>query len=52
MKLGKKVLACPFNKENNNDKQPNSLKGGEMELERQTSEHCNVVVDTDRQTDE
>ena len=52
MTLCKKVLVCPVSKEKSNDKQPDSLKGGEMELKRQTSEHCNVAVDIDRQTDE
>ena len=61
IRLSKNVLDCPANNtesvserhsENNNDKQPDSPKGGEMELERQTSEQGNVDVDIDRPTDE
>ena len=54
-------MDCPANNtesasethsENNNDKQPDSPKGGEMELEPQTSEQGNVDVDIYRPTDE
>ena len=61
IRFGKKVLDCPANNtespsethsENNNDKQPDSPKGGEMELERQTSEQGNDNFEIDHQTDE
>ena len=55
------VRDCPANNtarpfqthsENNNDKQPDSAKGGEMQLERQTSQQGNDDVKSDHQTDE
>ena len=61
IRLGKKALDCPANNtesasethsENNNDQQPDYPEGGEMELERQTSQQGNVDVGIDRLTDE
>ena len=52
IRLGKKVLDSPTNNtesasethsENNNDKQPDSPEGGEMELERQTMQQSRVM---------